>query len=1194
MTDPIAVARDIQQAAADPRRSVLLEAAAGAGKTTVLVDRYLRLCLTGEGGDPDPRAILAITFTRKATVEIQARVQARARRLVGVDLAARTAELARSLGRAPSAAEVDRAAWLHERLFEDPAGLGIETMHAFCQRLLGRFAAEAGLDPRFVVVSEQDELAYRTEALDHLELELARDTNAAAGYAALAETPGAARQRLAGLFDRRVHLQRWIDRVCPPPASAAGALGRSLSPCLDALVGDLQEALLAGTPLAGPAGPDDAAPSPLSPSPLSPSLMAPSLIAALAEFAGPGLDRVADCDRDAGLTDALSRQLDAWRQAADAARAQLVADADQVTAAVALLQDALLTSAGDLRVPKGRNATKEGRRAALAGAAAPVLTICQQADLLDLLADNAAFLRHGLRALDLYEQAKRRDRVVDFQDLEYLALRLLSDPASLPQVHERLDARLAHLLLDEFQDTNRNQWELLAPLLAEVLAGGEPPRTALVVGDVKQSIYGFRGAEPGVFRQAGEAIARQAGPQAVQQLPTNFRSLPAIVQAVGELCQQPPLVTHLGAEAAGARQQVARREPAGEVVCVHPFMRQDDRSGHERAAAATVGLIAGLLDHGGPLTGPGAGPARPLRHDEILVLARNKTHLPIYEAALRRAGIPFTPAGRGLLARCREVQDVLALVRWLTCPVDDVAGATVLRSPLCRLPEDLVQDLLAARGAGRRGRRRLSLREVLGERRHDPLLKDLVVRLETWFGHAGLMPLHDLLRRLYREGDVLVRFELAHGEQARFNLLRLCELALLTESRGGSLRDFVAELDRADAIGGAEEGALPAESGSGRVRVMTVHGAKGLQSPVVILVDAATPLRDATSELLLAPWPADGPWVHGVVKRHWQGPGLGDDRHLPGPLAAPREQARARLFAEEAHVLYVALTRACDRLVVLGGCNDRQSDDQTAQSFLGWLAAADAAAPASGVVWLEPGALPDGMAALATAEDDTAARAAAVAARHERWTPPSLAPRHVIVRPSQLDPESEAPPAPIDVGADAEPGADTPIALRQAAGRRDNPATRRGSRVHAWLERACQLGAFPAPPRDAAGREAWLEAREVFVDESLAWIFSPPPHGWRGLSEVSILHRLAGDQATSQRHHGIVDRLLVGPDRVDIVDYKTNRITPGEAAALAAHYRPQMLAYRDAVAAIYPGRALRCFLLWTAPAMAAARLTEVS
>jgi len=1164
----------VQRLAADPAGSFALEAGAGSGKTTVLVDRFLRLCLSDPG--VDPRAVLAITFTRKATVEIQSRLQAEACRLANLRGQALTEALAEILDRPPRPAERERAAWFHEVLLEDPAGLGIDTLHAFCQKILGRFAAEAGLDPRFAVLDERGVAEYRAEALDRLELELARDPEAAASYAALADTAAGARGKVAALFARRMHLQRWLDRVAPPPDSIAAARRQPLSARLEALLADLQQALLEGTPWAGVAHP-------------RPDQLAPAVAAALADLAGRGIDALVAVDAEAGVTAGLRDQADGLRAGTRAAADRLAAAPDEFPAVAGEVWSLLVTEGGKLRVVNGRQATKAERQAVFARIARPVLDLLALPRLLDLLARNRALLGHGLRALDLYAEAKRRDGVVDFQDLEDLALRLLRDPAVGPAIHFRLDARLDHLLLDEFQDTNRNQWDLLQPLVAELLAGGDPPRTVFAVGDVKQSIYGFRGAESAVFGEASARIIAAAGPGAARRLPANYRSLPALVDAVGDLFTRSPLAGYLGPAAAGVRQEWRRAEDQGTVLFVEPFEADGERGGHERAAAAVVDLVRHLLA-GGVATwrrDPGGAVAvRPLRHDDILILARTKTHLATYETALRRAGVPFTPAGRGLLARSREVQDLLALLRWLNYPADDTAGATVLRSPLCRLPEADVQALLAARLGGRRR----SLREVL--RDGTPPGSEAVACLDGWFRAAGLLPLHDLVRRIFREGAALERAETAWGEQARFNLLRVVDLALAAEARGGSLRDFVAELEQADRLGGEEEGALPGEAGTGRVRVMTVHGAKGLEAPVVILADAAAPLRESSEALALGSPAADGPWIHDVRTADHAGPLLAGGEALTGPLADPRAQALARLRAAEAHILYVAMTRARDRLYVLGGRGPRDSGTSARSSFLGWLAEADTADPArtrwrTAAGFLTEIAPASGAAAAATASPDVPRqRAQAALARLVSWTPPPLGPRLQLERPSALD-DDRAP------AATRQEPADEPETRPAPPSCRDDAARRRGTRIHAWLERACVLGALPTPgPADAERRAEWEEARAVCEDRALAWIFAPGDHEGRGLSEVPVVQRLSGG-ATERRLLGYVDRLVLRPGRIDIVDYKSNRFAPADQATVVDLYRPQLAAYRAALTELYPGREVHCWLLWTDPARAQDRLTEV-
>ncbi|HOX24643.1 MAG TPA: UvrD-helicase domain-containing protein [Candidatus Krumholzibacteria bacterium] len=1180
MSDQQRSAADVHRLAAGPGRSFALEAGAGSGKTTVLVNRFLRLCLTDPG--VDPRAVLAITFTRKATVEIQSRLQAQAGRLASLDGPGLAAALTELFGRSPTPAERERAAWFHEVLLEDPVGLCIDTMHAFCQKVLGRFAVEAGLDPRFAVLDERQEAEYRAEALDRLELELARDPEAAASYAGLADTAAGARARVAALFARRVHLQRWLDRVAPPSGPVAATLGRPLAACAGALVADLQRTLLAGTPWQ-----DEAEPRP--------ERIAPELAAALRDLAGSGVGAIVAVDAAAGVTDGLRRQADGLRDGARAAAARLAADPAAFAEVAAEAWSLLVTDDGKLRAVNGRGPTKAARNAVFAQVAGPVLDLIARARLLDLLERNRALLRHGLRALDLYALAKRRDRVVDFQDLEELALRLLSDPAIGDTIHFRLDARLDHILLDEFQDTNRNQWDLLRPLVAELLAGGVPPRTAFVVGDVKQSIYAFRGAEPAVFAEACDLVAQAAGAhaggeQAVQRLPINYRSLPGIVEAVGDLFTREPLAGFLGAAAAGVRQSWSRGEDRGTVRLVEPFTADEDKSGHERAAAAVVDLVRRLVDGSVPTWSQdpaGAGVvARPLLYSDILVLARTKTHLATYEAALRQAGIPFTPASRGLLARGREVQDLLALLRWLTFPADDTAGATVLRSPLCRVPESEVQALLAARLGGRRR----SLREVL---RQAPPPGAAAAHLDGWFRLAGLLPLHDLLRRIFREGELLERAETAGGEQARFNLLRVLDLALAAEARGGSLRDFVAELELADRLGGEEEGSLPGDVTTGRVRVMTVHASKGLEGPVVILVDAAVPVRETTEALLLGPASSSGPWLHDVRTPDYSGPRLAGGAALPVPLARPRERALARLREEEAHVLYVAMTRARDRLYVLGGRGDRAGGDAEQRSYLDWLAEADEGQAGRNGRWRTVAAFqaetsarePSDGASAPVADPKTRART--TLDRVFVWTPPPLAPRYQLVRPSDLDDDRAASPA-------RREDADEPDTPPSPPSRRDTPAIRRGTRVHVWLERACALGGLPTqPPADPLLRADWEEARAVYEDPALGWIFAPADQGGRGLSEVPVMHRLGG-AGPERRVTGYIDRLVLRPGRVDVIDYKSNRVAPEQFSSLVDHYRPQLRAYRDALAVLYPDREIRCWLVWTDPARAGDRITEVT
>jgi len=1117
MNDAAGQSRATQLLAADPRRCIALAAAAGSGKTTVLVERYVRLCLDGA----DPRSIVAVTFTRKATVEIKERLLRTALDLARAEADTLAKICADLRGESGGPLVLSRASWLLEALFEDPAGLAVGTIHAFCQQVIGRFAAAAGLDPRYGILEREADL--QDEALDRLEEELARDPSAARDFAALAGSPADGRRRLLALFGQRVHLQRWLDRVTPPPAGPVAALTRRQAACLDPLVADLRMAL----------GADDR------------ETRARELAEALRAFVDRGLAAIE-------ATEA-GRPTDGFRRWRTETAAQLQSAADQLTAdpfawpvATDAVRQALLTG-GDLRKPHGRKDSKEARHDAYAAAAAPVVAALQRGVAVDVVEDNARLLRHGLRAIDLYGDLKRRDRALDFQDLEYLALRLLTDDATLAQVHQRLDARLDHLLLDEFQDTNRNQWDLLAPLLEELLAGGDPPRTGFVVGDVKQAIYGFRGADATIFAESAQLVGRAGGQ--LLELPTNFRSLPAVVASVGTLFQHEPLRSLLGDDVApGAVQLAAREDGRGEVLLVEPFQAEDTAAAHAAAAAAVVRLVRKLA-----ADGCGLG--------SILLLCRRKTHVALYEMALRRAGIPIVPAGRGLLARSREVQDLLALLRWLTFPADDIAGAAVLRSPLARLPESTVQGLLAARLAAP-GRRRHTLWEVVQDTTD---LGALAARLREWQLHAGLDPLHDLLRRIYRTGDVLARMEIAFGEQARFNLLRLLDVALAVDAAAGSARDLADELDRAAVVGGEEEGALPHDEG-GRVRVMTVHAAKGLEAPVVIMVDAAGDVQSDADRLALGP---QGPLVFGRLGELVSGPARHDGTALPAPLAAAGAAAAARQITEEAHILYVAMTRARDRLFVLGA-HGRAAPRQSYHVWLAAAAAAAEAATATDLPWRRLTAA-EFLGELTAGEADaspanaTVNVTAAARARLCLWTPPSLAPRLRTVNPSRLAEGDRA----LDLLASDADRSETP-----AGG--ETPATHRGTRIHLWLERAARAGAMPA----GAGPE-WAEAAAVFANPAFAWIFHPERDGGRGLCEQPIIHRCGREGRTEVRMVGTIDRLVLRPGRADIVDFKSNRVVAAEVSALVAHYRAQIAAYHEALTALWPGRRIGGWLLFT-------------
>jgi len=1124
--DARARATEIQCKAADPDRSAAVRASAGSGKTRTLVDRFVRLCVEGEHNDVHPRSILAITFTRKAATEIRKGLLKRARLLAMESQEKRREALAELFAARPHPAplpvEEDRAARLYERLLEDPAGLQVGTIHSFCQRILARFATEAGLDPHAGLIENREDLL--DEALDRLMVEVATDPELGALAAGFGGRPASVRLRVRNVFAEQMLVDRWLRWI----GEAGDIATRPRTHLAPVLLAQVRMSLL------GEPDPGDA---------VTADDLAPALMTAAADLAGPGLDAV-ERELDAAELEQLTKPLLALR--------------GQIAVAVdpSAVRDAFFTSGGDLRkfTRAGGAELKARFQELVIEAATPVLRRLRRLDLVDLYRLNRATLVLGLRALDILDELKRRDRVLDFGDLEDMARDLMGDDARAMSLLFRLEDSLRHVLVDEFQDTNFNQHDILAPFIEEFLSGGDENgtmRTVFFVGDLKQSIYGFRGAEPGIF--VGEMTRRTPRGIDVHSLPTNFRSLPPVVEGVGSLFSAEPLVSRLpDGEADDVRQLAFREGDAGPVTVMAAYEdAEDGLTGHQQAAAAAAAIVHDLVE-GGATTSVEKDGERPLLWSDVMVLYRSRTGVSLYEQAFRDAGIPIEPAGRGMLAASREVQDVLALLRWLVWPEDDVALATVLRSPAMRLSEAKFQELLAARGLFRTAPDSgflppAGLWKTL-RRATDEEFVAITRRLKDWRADTGFVTCHELLRRIYREGDLPARYEAAAGPQAGINLERLYDLALAPEiAATPTVRRFIDLVDKAGRRGGQEEGTAAAGIGEGRVRFMTIHGAKGLQAPVVLLVDADRSLTERGSNVRLEPDHDATPVVFGTRKEHRLGPAGLEDVLGADPLRSAGEEAARAADREETNLLYVALTRAQDRLYVLGGRGKAKNDGEP-RTPLRRLRAAAENAPGTVVALDDPAHL---QRPPVPVEHPPAALAVAETVL---WQPPVLGGRTAAPAPSAAARHGDREEAAV-------------VAAR---------AAEHGLRVHLLLQLAVERGAVP--PGEGAAHD---EARTVFADSRLDWVFRPETVGGCGLAEAPVISRSDNEPVA-----GIIDRLVIRPDRVDIIDYKTDR-WGGDAARcdeLLARYGPQLAAYRDAVAALHPGLPVHTWLLLTDPA----------
>lgn len=1119
-----------------PARHASVHASAGTGKTWLLVTRIVRLLLAGAA----PAGILAVTFTRKAAAEMLERLNDRLAGLATDDAAAVDRTL-RAMGETPSPALRDRARRLYEALLFDPRPVRATTFHAFCQEILQRFPIEAEVPPGFELLDNDAELV--DEAWDALYAEAtqAPESAIAGALEQLFDTCGTlanTRQALNDFLSHRIDWWAFTQTAREPAAYAAAGARRVFGVDPD---DDPIETFFAGA--------------------------RPALLAEFATLLGRH-DTKTHREHSGAILQAL-----ALREA--------TAD-DSREARLALVTGALLTKSGE---PRKRNSSKALENALGAAGCDRLLQLhgllCDA--LLELrdrlarhasLALNVAWYRAGQRLLDHYQRIKRERRVLDFADLEWHAYRLLTASGQAHWVQYKLDARIDHILIDEFQDTNPTQWRLLLPLLEELAAGtGERARSVFLVGDTKQSIYRFRRADARLLSAASEWLEARLGAQRFS-LEASRRSAPAIIDCVnrafadgplaarlpdfpvhsthwtdlwGRVELLPPLAAPPPSADAGGTTAAALRDP---LLQPRP-QPADDR--HEDEGRIIAARIRDLVDDG-TLIGPTAA-ARPLRYGDILILLRGRTHAGAYEKALRDAGIPFLGAARGTLLDNLEVRDLEALLNTLVAPHNDLALAQVLRSPLFAAGDEDLIRLAQTRGNG--WMERLLRIAADGDADDAAPLARAARLLPAWSAWVGRLPVHDLLDRIYHEGDVLARFEAAASPalkpRVRANLIRFIELALEVDSgRYPSLPHFVARLAELRARADAAPDDAPPESGAGdRVRFLTVHGAKGLEAPVVFLADCGRSDRDRSAWGGLVDWPAerDRPETFVLVGRK-----SGRDR-VTADLLARQQAAEQR---EDANLLYVALTRARQLLFVSAAVTADNAD----QGWYGLLRAQWCPQDAADTPFVhETGAPP------ATAAAPAAPPPATVAVDPRLRERLRIAPALVRIAPSRAG-------AAVDV--------------RDPAGAGDPDGRTRGIAIHRLLE-----GLSAAPPRgrthlltdiarelqrDVADPEllSWLqEAEAVTQDPALAPLFDAARYE-RAYAEVP-LHYCADGALVD----GIVDRLLVHPHEAHVIDYKTHAIAADQAEATARHYRDQLRLYAEGARRLWPDRRVRASILFT-------------
>ncbi|ADP69509.1 double-strand break repair helicase AddA [Rhodomicrobium vannielii ATCC 17100] len=1229
-----------QRSAADPSVSAWVRANAGTGKTHVLVQRILRLCLAGAA----PRSILCLTFTKNAAAEMEARVLKTMGEWATADAATLEAALAALLDRPAEAGELAAARTLFATVTDAPGGLPIMTIHAFCERLLRRFSFEANVPPGFTVMTEEE----------------ARDALAAAKAAAFSEAKsGAMRDALATAVAHAGEDE--FGRVLKDMLGHRRTIHYLLS--------------------VGPEGDRIA--------PVNARLRRIFGLAAN-ETAASLIDRAAAVLSDETIREIVAIFAEGGKTEAEiAASLRLAMSAPDAASKCACIKKALGTKGGE---PKKRLATAPTQRRAP--------SLCErlsraQTDFFDLdrkicaakvVAATAALFRLAAAIFDAYEAEKRARGAVDFDDLIEKTLALLHREDAAEWVLYQLDGRIDHVLVDEAQDTSPEQWAIVAALTAEFFSG-ESARatmpTLFAVGDEKQSIYGFQGARPEFLAAFGAAYEQKA--RATQMpfrtigLDLSFRTLAPVLSAVD----------HVSAALGGGLStapmpHIANRDDDGGLVELWQpergarqdkgdvWVPEDDAATSAKPAEALASRIAtkvrGWLDGGAALGREG----RPVDPGDIIILLKKRQPMAsLLQAALKREGVPVAGADRMSLVDDLAVMDLLALGDALLQPEDDLALAAALKSPLFGLSDD---DLFALRNP-----REGSLWAALGARAEAEAVgrfAEAAARLASWRDLAHRLSPFDFYAQVLDHplpaasdsddgrggqaddphiggasvasfGEDTNHFRGVGGDDMSTG--KIDSISLSTETRYASaaahtppdgraafgarlgpqcfeaLDEFsnLAETFSAGGRGdladflvfvrhGAAEVKRETDQATREVRIMTVHGAKGLEAPIVILADACGARAGRQPPILLLEDRADG-----VRVPVWTIKGAGA---LP-PVADQKEELAEAARRESGRLLYVAMTRARDRLYIAGS---HTGDTLPEGCWFDTVKSALEPHAAGGVddhgrlFWRlgselhgvsgaggnhgepMPVALPDWAGKSAPAGNSRVLLSASalvppalIRNRFDAETLTDIQRRAASGSPNDALKSSREPASlnahqpPVDAFFLRAPALETASDLDEwGPNPHDGVARKVAQQTGIFIHRLLEI--LPGLPEGRRGEAAQLAAaafREALPGnrieaafESVERLLATPhlrPGDKRVLSEAGIAIALESNERAAIL--GQCDRISIGTDGIELLDYKSGTLSDGDP--LPAVYVAQLAAYRLALGQLYPAANIHASLI---------------
>lgn len=1094
-----------------PKLNIAVSASAGAGKTYLLVNRIVRLLIEGEPAG----SILAITFTRKAANEMLERVHSRLWELHLLDdqqlTKALQEEFALNLNEMKRDELLNHVRQLHhEALFAEPS-LRISTFHAFCQDLLQQFALDIDLPPAFELTEQtfllkdmaweklfNDITTYPQHALRPAVDEL---------FKQLGSTTATKSALLDGFLEQRADWWSFTAKQ-DKPVDYAIKQAKSFFNATE-----------------------------LDPKALFISTYQEDLL------------------RFGEIVQHQTQKI--YQQICQAISLALLEPIDN-DASFARLKAGLLKQDGGPYANIKHSKTLEKQLGAQLDdmlslyhrISSGLIEALDQIKCQKLYQLHQSWYEVGATLLEHYQSIKRQKHQLDFSDLEWLSYQLLSHADNAQWVQYKLDSRINHLLIDEFQDTNPTQWQMLLPLLEEMASGeSDRLRSVFLVGDTKQSIYGFRRANPELQNTAVQWLEEHLNAKQ-QPLNKSWRSSKAVMDAVNLVFSGKPLLKDFddhdtNVELPGLVEcwplfrEEENEEPTEVISFRNPLttplvLAKNDS--HQQEANAIAEKIQSLIESKVAV----GKEQKPIEYGDIYILLRKRTHAATYEQSLANLNIPYDGTESGTLLDCQEVADIICLLRFLATPFDNMALAQLLKSPIFNGNNQDLMDL--ARTEGNNWYQRLD--NMCKLNMCSEALVDAHSKLNQWIELQHLLPVHDLLHKIYHQGDIIERYKLSVPEnvksRVKANLQYLLELALDIDSgRYPSVMRFLQHIQKLKSARSSEKpDSLREQSHTNRVKVMTIHGSKGLEAPVIFMADTYSDSKTYEAYSCHIDWPTESSKVDKFLL-------LPRKEDIPECIKLSLQGAEKKSRHEDNNLLYVAMTRAVNMLFITGSQNRDIRDT--------WYERVSQNIEAPIVHGEFQAGKPDNQTEKQLeAKQHSLGVAIAPRENTKNLVTPSLFNIHTAYKSEHSEEET-------------------------------HEATERGNIIHHILYCINENKPIEFPKTlleyniETTALNNWRsEAKALTEKPELAYLFNPSQYE-QAFNEIPVLV-----ETESEYINGIIDRLVLNQDTIYIIDYKTHSInTENILKEIADSYQLQMKKYRQSIKALYPDKNCKSMILFT-------------